>query len=190
MAHKILAALLIVTLVVTLLISRRDWVLSNSPTVDHVSDIPEGKGAILSNLDAAIDDEGVHFVHPPTKAEILYAMLAAAGRLPQPPAESHYARPRYGYSIREITFLGMPFGWYTEMGYVLYTDNRWELVEGQLVPSWEAEFRKELGRDPKQGFIFPFWAHVWGWAYLAGIALWGWLFHRAIVRRREELGMI
>jgi hypothetical protein len=132
----------------------------------------------------------MHVPHARTKAETIYYLLALAGRAPMPPVDYRAPRPRYGYSIREVTFLGMPFGWYTEMGYALYTDDRWELVVAKLIDPAEVEFRKEIGRDPTQGFLFPFWAHAWGWLYVAALATWGWLFHRAVVRRREELGII
>ncbi|ATY32665.1 hypothetical protein CVN68_12335 [Sphingomonas psychrotolerans] len=101
------------------------------------------------------------------------------GRAPQPRIDFDARRPRYGYSVREWTFLGMPFGWWTEYGYVLYAEDRYELVEVPLADSVAARFRKEVGRDMGQGFFFPFWAHAWGWLY-----------YRSVVRRRAELGLI
>lgn len=192
MAHKILAALLIVALAVFILVSGRSLVLGNRETVADVMAIPEGKTEILSSLETIVDDYGVHMLHAPTKAELLYRTLAAAGRMPiaAEPAKHVTQRPRYGYSIIEYSLFGMPFGWSANEGYVLYTDDRDELVTAKLTDYAEAKFRQELGRDPAEGFIFPFWAHMWGWAYVAAIGLWIWLYLRHAQRRREELGMI
>jgi hypothetical protein len=192
MAHKILGALLIVALIAILLTSDRGWVLGSRSTVADVGAIPNGPGEIQSHLEQIVDEYGVHSVHARTNAETLYYILVAAGRMPAPPPNDGHVveRPRYGYSIVEYSLFGMPFGWSTEDGYTLYTNDRWELVTGKPTDTALAQLTKEIGHDPAQGFFFPFWAHAWGWAYLAAIGLWGWLYHRAIVRRREALGMI
>ncbi len=84
----------------------------------------------------------------------------------------------------------MPFGWYTEYGFVLYSNNRHELVETPLIESGHTMLMQEVGRDLRQGFFFPFWAHAWGWFYVAAAALWGWLYHRSRVQERQALGII
>lgn len=192
MLRNILAGVLIVALPVILLLSERDWFLSDQyKTVADVAAIPaNSSGELLSNLDHIVEYFGVHVPHPPTKAEQLYQLLVLAGRAPPANHAPVYQRPRYGYSIREFSFLGMPFGWFSEYGYVLYTRDRWELVEAPLNEDGGAMLRKEVGRDLGQGFFFPFWAHAWGWLYVAGVALWGWLQYRFLERRREEAGII
>lgn len=192
MLRNILAGVLIVALPVILLMTDRDWVLSDQHrAVAHVADIPsEATGELLDNLDRIITYQGIHVPRKPTKASQLYWLLVMTGRAP--PANISYDRdrPRYGYSIREWTFLGMPFAWYSEYGYVVYRRDRRELVMGPLIPEADAQLHKEVGRDLRDGFFFPFWAHGWGWLYLAGVALWGWLYHRDIVKRREADGII
>jgi hypothetical protein len=192
MLRKILAGVLLVALPVILLLSERDWVLSDQrKAVADVAAIPaNSSGALLSDLDRIVDYFGVHVPHPPTKAEQLYQILVLAGRAPPANHADVYQRPRYGYSIREFSFLGMPFGWFSEYGFVLYTRDRWEMVEAPLNKDGAARLRKEVGRDLGAGFFFPFWAHAWGWLYVAAVALFGWLYYRAAERRREELGII
>ena len=189
MAHRIWGALLVFALIVTLLISDRDWMLGSRETVDDVTELPKAGGTLLSNLESIVDDYGVHTIHAPIKAEIIYNALTGRRRF-----ASWFTRstqpPRYGYSVIEYSLFAMPFGWSTENGFALYTDDRHELVVAKLVEPAEAELRKELKRDPREGFIFPFWAHLWGWAFVAAFGVWGWLYYRAIVRRRAELGLI
>ncbi|HEX8301973.1 hypothetical protein [Sphingomonas sp.] len=192
MLRNIVAGVLIVALPVILLMSDRHWFLSDQHrAVAHIADIPpNAQGQLLTNLDKIVAYGGVHVVREPTKAEMLYQALVMAGRAPPPRISNANAPLRYGRSIREWSFLGMPFGWYEEFGYVVYTRNRWELVMAPLVPEADAELHREVGRDLKQGFFFPFWKHLWGWLYVALLAFWGWLYHRGIVQWREAEGII
>lgn len=192
MLRNIVAGVLIAALPIILLVSDRHWFLSDQHrAVAHVADIPaDAQGALLANLEAIVASQGIHVVREPSKAERLHPFFVAAGLVP--PERSGIAKEplRYGYSVREWSFLGMPFGWYEEFGFLVYTRNRWELVMAPLVPAADAELHKEVGRDLRQGFFFPFWAHAWGWLYVALLAFWGWLHHRNIVRWREAQGII
>lgn len=191
MLRNVFGGALIAALAVILLMSNRGWFLSDQTrAVADVAELPQGSGEILSNLERIVDGYGVHVPHEPTKAQKLYRVLVLAGKAPPAQIKSEYQRPRYGYSIREWSFLGMPFAWYSEYGYVLYSNDRYELVETPLIDAGHEMLMKEVGRDLRKGFFFPFWAHAWGWLYLAGVALFGWLYHRSAVRRREELGII
>ena len=191
MLRNVFGGALIVALAVILLMSNRDWVLSDQHrAVADVAALPEGEGKVLSNLERLVGWHGVHVPHNPTKAQQLYRLLVLAGRAPPAQIGDGYERPRYGYSVREWTFLGMPFAWYSEYGFVLYSNNRWKLVETPLIEAGNEQLMQEVGRDLRQGFVFPFWAHAWGWLYVAAVALYGWLYHRAIVRRRAELGIL
>jgi hypothetical protein len=40
--------------------------------------------------------------------------------------------PAAGRSIKEISFFGMPFGWYDELGPVVYVENKYETIYAQL----------------------------------------------------------
>jgi hypothetical protein len=189
--RNILAGVLIAALPIILLLSPRDWFLSDQRrAVADMAAVPEGPGEILSNLPAIVAHEGVHVPRFGTKAEQIYRVLASVGQVPPPRIDFDTQRPRLGLSIREISFFGMPFGWWTEYGRVLYAEDRYELVAAPLTDEAWTRFDKEVGRDLASGWIFPFWAHGWGWLYLAGIALWVWLNHRKVLREREALGMI
>jgi len=191
MLRNVFGGALIAALAVILLMSNRDWVLSDQHrAVADVAALPEGEGKVLSNLERLVSWQGVHVPHSPTKAQQLYQVLVFAGRAPPAQITNEYERPRYGYSVREWTFLGMPFAWYSEYGFVLYSNNRWQLVETPLIEAGHEALMQEVGRDLRQGFFFPFWAHAWGWLYVAAVALYGWLYHRAIVRQREALGIM
>ncbi len=191
MLKNVFGGALIVVLAVILLMSNRDWVLSDQHrAVADVAALPQGSGRVLSNLEYLVREYGVHVLRTPTKAQRLYQLLVLAGRAPPAQLSSAYQGPRFGYSIREWSFLGMPFGWYTEYGFVLYSEDRWELVETPLIEAGNEQLMQEVGRDLRQGFFFPFWAHAWGWLYVAAVALWGWLYHRSVVQRRAELGLI
>ncbi|MES2988537.1 MAG: hypothetical protein V4808_11580 [Pseudomonadota bacterium] len=192
MLRKIIAGVLIVALPVILLMSDRHWFLSDQHrAAAHVADIPpEAKGELLTDLERIVLYQGVHVIREPTKAEMLYRLLAIAGRVPPARIDFNNDPLRYGYSVREWSFFGMPFGWYEEYGYVVYTQNRQQLIMAPLFPGADAQLMKEAGRDLKQGFFFPFWAHTWGWLYVALLALWGWLYHRSVVKWREAEGII
>ena len=107
-----------------------------------------------------------------------------------------YSRPpvRVGYSAREVDAFGMPFFAYKEAGYVLYFDD-WDSDDSFLLAApIGAEgldlLRKETASDVGGGWIFPFWAHFWGWVPLLLGGVWGWLQYRRRERRRAALGMI
>jgi hypothetical protein len=189
--RNLLAAVLIAALPMILLLSPRVWALSDQRrAVADIAAVPDGEGEILGNLAELVMLYGVHVPRDPTKAEQLYRMLVLTGQAPPARIDFDAQRPRYGHSIREWSFFGMPFGWWTEYGRVLYAEDRYELVEVPLEEAAVEQLRQETGRDLAAGFIFPFWAHAWGWLYVGGIALWLWLRHRWIVRRRAEQGMI
>jgi hypothetical protein len=191
MLRNIFGGALIAVLAVVLLMSNRGWFLSDQTrAVADVAELPQGSGKILSDLERIVTWYGVHVPHERTKAQQLYQLLVLAGKAPPAQIKSDYQRPRYGYSVREWSFLGMPFGWYTEYGYVLYSNSREELVETPLIDAGHDALMQEVGRDLRKGFFFPFWAHAWGWLYVAAVALFGWLYYRAAERRREELGII
>jgi len=111
-------------------------------------------------------------------------------------AAPDFTRPavRLGYSAREIEAFGMPFFAYKEAGYVLYFDD-WDSDDPYLLAAPMGDqglsvLRKELGTDIGSGWIFPFWAHFWGWVPLLLGAAWGWLQYRRRERRRAALGII
>ena len=193
MVRNILGVALVVALIAALLGSDRDWFLSDQyRAVAHVADIPRDRqGALLGQLEGIVQSGGVHIPRLGPKAErIVFAALGITHAPLTSELDQADYWPKLGYSVREISFLGMPFGYFTDMGPVVYTESRWELVAAPLVDQAWTQFDKEVGRDLRRGFFYPFWRHCWGWLFVAGIALWGWLRHRWVVGMRAEQGLI
>ncbi len=183
-------AVLVFALLGILLFSDRGWVLSDQRRmVAHVADIPKDVPG-LSELPGWVFHGGVHV--PVEHSKVAQLMLSATAGQTQfaPTYQDSQIWPALGHGVREWTFLGMPFAYFTEMGPVLYTVTPRETVMAPLGDKGVELLRKELGRDLSEGFVYPFWRHLWGWLFVAGVALWGWLYWRGVLRRRAEQGWI
>ena len=103
-ALKLLCAVLLLVLAGALLLSDRYWVAANRPVVDDLAEVkvpPE-----LGELISAIDAYGVHIQRVPSKAEQYVAIKRASYGLEAPaPSYANMSAPRFGYSVREATFL-------------------------------------------------------------------------------------
>jgi len=184
-------AVLVITLGAILLFSDRGWVLSDQRRmVSHVAEVPKTGGPGLAELPYFVFRGGVHVPLDRSKFDSLMLRMATGQDRFAPTYEDMKQWPSLGYSVREWTLFGMPFGYFSEFDYVLYTRTPRETVMVPLEEEGMALLRKEVGRDLSEGFVYPFWRHLWGWLFVAGLALWGWLYHRGVVRRREELGLI
>lgn len=180
---------LVLVLLWALLLSDRYWIAANRPSVDMLADVkvpPE-----LGDMISAIDDYGVHIRREPTKVEQYIAIKRSQLGLEQPvPSYAHMSAPKLGYSVRETTFLGMPFWYAREYGHVLYFSSDWGVVAAPLNEVGFAALNKANGRDLRTAHGIPWWNHLWGWLFLAGLALAIWLWHRRTMRWREENGII
>ncbi|MBO9714670.1 hypothetical protein [Sphingomonas sp.] len=186
---KIVVGVLALVLLYGLLGSPRYWVLHDQPVVAHMRAIKVPSE--LGDLTGEILAGGVQVRNRTSKAEqFLRVFRAAHGQTVAPASFANMTAPAVGYSIREIGFFGMPFGWYREYGDVVYVRNDWGTIYGPLEPPAMAAVNKANGGDVTQGNLFPFWNHCWGWLWVAGLGLALWLWHRAQVKRREELGLI
>jgi hypothetical protein len=180
---------LVLALLGALLLSDRYWVASSRPTVDALAEVkvPPELGDMLS----AIDDYGIHIQRVPSKAEQYIAIKRAEYGIDAPvPSYAHMSAPKLGYSVRETTFLGMPFWYETQYGHVLFFSSDWGVVAAPLTDIGQAALDKANGRDLRATSMVPWWNHLWGWLFLAGLALAIWLWHRRTVRWREENGII
>lgn len=180
---------LVLALLGALLLSDRYWVASSRPTVDMLAEVkvpPE-----LGDMISVIDDSGIHIQRVPSKAEQYIAIKRAEYGIDVPvPSYANMSAPRFGYSVRETTFLGMPFWYETQYGHVLFFSSDWGVVAAPLTDIGQAALDKANGRDLRATSMIPWWNHVWGWLFLAGLALAIWLWHRRTVRWREENGII
>jgi hypothetical protein len=92
--------------------------------------------------------------------------------------------------MREWAFLGMPFGFYTENGHVLYVRDNWQTIYIPLSDKGVEALASANGHDVTKGYIYPYWTHLWGWLFAAGIGLAVYLWLRRAARIREEEGII
>lgn len=186
-----LGFLLVVSLGIILLFSDRGWMLSDKGRiVSHVADVPREGGPELANLPAFVFDAGVHVPRPRSKVEDAMLYLTTGSTSFGPIAPDRQKWPALGFAVREVSLLGMPLGYWREMGWSLYTQTSRETVALPLEEKGLALLREQTGRDLTDGFIYPFWRHLWGWLFLAGVAAWGVWRHRDQVRRREAEGLI
>lgn len=182
---KIVAGLLLVTLAAAMIFGNRPWALANQPMVTHLRAIKLPKDV---DFVYELDSYGLHVQQSWSPWERLVEVTKVMHGVPmRQPTFRDMTEPALGSSIREVSFFGMPFGWYRDMGDVVYVRNDWGAIYAPLVPATLARVNKENGGDVTQGNIFPFWLHLWGWLWIAGLGL---LWHRANVRRREALGLI
>ncbi|MDG2534996.1 hypothetical protein P6144_15155 [Sphingomonas sp. HITSZ_GF] len=186
---KLVVGALALVLAWSLLLSDRYWFLTDRPVVDELAAVkvpPE-----LGDMISAIDDYGVHIQRQPSKVELYIAIKRSQLGLEQPvPSYAHMSDPKLGYSVREMTFLGMPFWYAPEYGHVLFFSSDWGVVAAPLNDRGHAALNKANGRDLRATSMVPWWQHLWGWLFLAGLALAIWLWHRRVVRWREENGII
>lgn len=183
-------AVLVFVLLGVLLFSDRGWVLSDQRRmVAHVAEIPQGAPG-LAQLPGWVFSGGVHVPRDRSKVEDLMLRATTGRSVFGPSYQDAQKWPALGHGVREWTFLGMPFAYFTELGPVLYTVSPRETVMAPLGDKGVELLQKELGKDLSEGFIYPFWRHLWGWLFVAGVALWGWLYHRSVLRRRAEEGWI
>ena len=95
-----------------------------------------------------------------------------------------------GYSIREVSVLGMPLMAYRENGYVVYIDGPGWFVMSTIDSDHLKRLEAEAGVPLSRGFLMPFWQYSWGWLLMIMIV--AWLAHevRARIRRRAQTGIL
>jgi hypothetical protein len=176
--QRVLVGLMLALLIPVQFLSSRPRMLTNRPRVVHVADLP---ASTEDKLDAFIGANA--YLIPRDITEPPAGMTARPGGVLATP-------PKLGYSIREVSALGMPFLAYKENGFVLYVE---EPTQYSMTPL-DVDGRKLLdqtaGHPVGVGYTFPFWEYLWGWSLILLVAAWGWLWWRAKVRAREESGII
>lgn len=175
----VLVAAMIVLVVGTQLFSQRPRFLTSRPWVVHVSDLPESK---RDDLNVFIDANA--YVVPNTRyAPPIGMKVTPDFYAPQTP-------PMLGYSIREVSVLGMPLFAYKDAGFVLYVERPQNFAMTPLDEDGRKLIDDTVGQAIGRDYSFPWWEYVWGWALFGLIAAWGWLWWRSKVKERAELGLI
>lgn len=186
---KLLVGALVLVLVGSLVLSDRYWVLASRSTIDDLSEIKVP--AELGDMISQIDDVGLHVPREPSKLErYLAAERARLGIEAPVPSFANMSAPKFGYSVRETTFLGMPFWFSSEYRHMLFFSSDWGVVAAPLNEHGFAALDKANGRDLRATSMIPWWRHLWGWLFVLGLALALWLWHRRTVRWREENDII
>jgi hypothetical protein len=163
MRHVILAALA-VGMAAVLYWSPKPYMLTNLPMVDQVAALPPGTDVLklrrFLNYSA--------YVIPKAEAD----------------SEAQVQPPALGYSYREVSVLKLPLFAYADQGKVLYIEIADRVQMVPLDADYLALLEKEAGQPLGRDYSFPWWKHVWGWAFLLGFVLW-WVLQVRAERRRE-----
>lgn len=192
MAKNVVLGLLVAALIGVLVFSDRPWVLYSRPALAKIADLPAaGQSGDLAGYTIAY---GMFVAQPRSKALVAGRTLKTIAR-GQEALEDHdygHGPAALGYSMREWGILGMPLLAVKELGQVAYVERNdhegsWQVpLEGDGMDL----LTKQIGRDPGAGFIYPYWRHLWGWLFIAGVGLYAWLRMREIRRMRLEQGLI
>lgn len=175
--HYVLLAFVAILILVTNAVAQRSILLNNVPDVAHLADLPP----------AASGTAGARQV-------FAWGALIPTSRLRPPLArmllpDDAATQPKLGYSVRQITFLGLPFYAYKEAGEVLYVRTPENFQIAGVGAGGVAGLEQELGQKLDVG-IFPFWLYIWGWLAPLAVGLFGWFEWRNQRRRRELLGLL
>lgn len=175
--HYVLLAFVAILILGTNVFAQRSILLNNVPDVAHLADLPpaaggEAKAREILAWGAIMPTSRLR----PQFARALLPADAATG-------------PKLGYSVRQVTFLGLPFFAYKEAGHVLYVRTPENFRIWPIGDDGVAALEKQIGGKVDVG-VFPFWQYGWGWLALLAVALFGWCEWRNQRRRRELLGLL
>lgn len=164
-----------VMILLTNVVAHRSILLSNVPDVAHLADLPPKAATVAL-------DRMTWAAFLPTSR--LRPELAAQFLTPE-----DATTPKLGYSVRQVTFLGLPFWAYREVGEVLYTRSPNGFTLHWVGDEPVAALEEASGEKIAVG-TFPFWLYGWGWLAVLAVALFGWFEWRNQVSRREILGLL
>lgn len=174
--HFLFLGVIALMILVTNAVASRSILLNNVPDVAHLADLPP------KALEIAKQRTDYYGVFMPTSR---LRPALAAGVL----SADDWDTPRLGYSVRQITFLGLPMAAYKEAGEVLYRRKADGFHIYGVDVDGVAGLEKVSGETIAVG-IFPFWLYYWGWLAVIFTALFAWFEWRRQVRRREILGLL
>lgn len=168
MIRMIALAMIVAAYAVTCFLSPYGFWMKDSPHVLAVAELPDA--AIPPDIRWQFDKKGLQ---------------VRINRQDLPLAAS---RTRLGWAYRNFEALKLPFYPYRGKGWVLYAESRNYLQMIPLDDAAVANLNAVAGRDLTAGFVFQRWRYLWGWIFVALLAVWL-VFqfrHEAAVRKRTR----
>ena len=178
-AQLILTALMVALLAVAFYSSHSPRYLANRPWVQHVANLPADQA---ERLRASI--EATTYIIPNTR----YA--PPWGTVVPPDDRAPTSPTMLGYSMREVSLLGMPVLAYRDAGFVLYAEDARHFSMKLLDDDGRRQVDEVAGHPVGRDYVFPFWRYLWGLSLPILIAAWVWIWLRGRDRRREAAGII
>lgn len=176
-AQTVLVGLMLLLLVTTQIFSHRPRFLTNRPQVVHIANLPADK------VDAMQEflDHGKGFPND--------RYLPPFGLKKKPDYDKPFSQPMLGYSIREVSMLGMPLFAYKQQGLVIFAVNDVSIVTNPIddaTLNGLGEATSKAGHN----FVFPIWEYVWGLLLFVLIGAWIWIWWRSDRKYRAESGLL
>jgi hypothetical protein len=167
MIRLIALGLIVAAYAATCFVSPYGFWMKDSPRVAVVAELPDS--AIPPDIDQQLRFQAIQV--PADRPDLPFSA----------------SRVQLGWSYRIFEALKLPFHTYTDYGYVLYAESRNVL---QIIPLDDAALARlnaAAGRDLTAGYAFPGWHYLWGWLFVAALAVWlAFQFrHEAVMRKRE-----
>jgi hypothetical protein len=175
MSPRILLALLALALAAAMFLSNRPWAATSMPRIDEIAALPDTPEA-----EAATSGAAVGIVLPYDRDQ---ALRQAKG-------DALGSGSRLGYSYRETSIARLPLWASRELGFVKFTPSPDGYYAEPLGEEQLEGLKAAVGKDYAGGYVFPFWAHMWGWLFAIGLLGWFYLNHRAQAKWRAETGII
>lgn len=176
-AHYLLLVLSCLLITGSVLVSQRPITLANMPAVAMAGPVPDrADPARLGNYVRAY----AAFVPNAGWRPQVRALIGGSGE----------GRVQVGYSLRQVSFLGLPFFAYPEAGYVLAIDDGSYTAIAALGKDGLAELERQTGVALPRISPLAFLRYGWGWMLPALVALFVWFELKWQARRREALGLI
>ena len=126
--------------------------MRDAPAVSMVAEVPDG--AIPPDISRQLELKAIQYA------------------IDRPDLPVQASRVRLGYAFRSFEALKLPFSAYGGRGYVLYAESRKLLQVIPLDDAKLANLNAIAGRDLTAGYKLPWWNYVWGWIFVALIAIW------------------
>ena len=152
MIRLIALGVIVAAYVATCFVTPFGFWMRDAPAVAKVADVPDG--AIPPDITSQLRLKAIQYP------------------IDRPDLPFEPSRVSLGYSFRTFSALGLPFSSYGGKGYVLYAESRKLLQVIPLDDEKLANLNAIAGRDLTRGYKLPWWNYMWGWSFVALLAIW------------------